>query len=197
MRTRGGERPASHPGLEDPSPILRIYLEFSHLKQLFRQGWLHNGVPEERCESVAEHSFAVALLSMMLADRHFPQIDGGRAARMALLHEAGEIDAGDIIPADNVPHGEKQKLERAGVERLFGEYPGGAEYMALWEEFEEGTTPEARLVRQVDKLEMAFQAGIYGGEGVIDATRFFESARQRVDSPELLALLDEILALNN
>lgn len=197
IRTREGGRPADRPGAEHLSPILELYLEFGHLKQLFRQGWLRRGVPEGRCETVAEHSFGVALLTILLADRHFPDLDAGKAARMALLHEAGEIDAGDIIPADGVDDAEKRELEERGVRRLFREFPGGADYIALWEEFEEGASPEARLVRQVDKLEMACQAGIYSHSKLIDASRFYQSTRERLHSPELLALLDEIISLDD
>lgn len=193
MRTRPGDRPADRPEAARLSPELRLCLEFAHLKRLFRQGWLRAGVPEERCESVADHTFGVALLAMLLADRVRPAADAGRAARMALIHEAGEIDAGDIIPADGVERAEKQRLERLGVERLFRGLPGGEEYVALWEEFEEGATPEAKLVRQADKLEMALQASIYEHDGVVDAARFLASARERLRAPEFTTLLAEIV----
>ncbi|MFY2561695.1 HD domain-containing protein [Corallococcus terminator] len=49
-------------------PLIETYFELNHLKQLFRQGWLRVGVAPERCESVAEHSLFVALLSLFIVD---------------------------------------------------------------------------------------------------------------------------------
>ncbi len=194
MRTKGGLPSESVSG-KDLSPLLGLYFEINQLKQLFRQGWLRVGVPEDRCETVAEHSFAVALLSILLVDEHFPHLDVGKVARMALLHELGEIDAGDIIPADDVGEKEKRKLETDGVKRILSRMPNGPGMMAIWEEFEEGTSPEARLVRDVDKVEMAYQAGVYRMGGLGDVSHFFASARRLVQSPELKALIDEVTAL--
>lgn len=61
--------PIIHLDTDQVLPIVAMYFECAHLKQLYRQGWLQRGVPPERCESVAEHTFGVALLSLFLA-RH-------------------------------------------------------------------------------------------------------------------------------
>ncbi len=53
-------------------PLIEAYFEFNHLKQLYRQGWLRHGVPHTQCESVAEHTFGVALLALFLADAEYP-----------------------------------------------------------------------------------------------------------------------------
>jgi 5'-deoxynucleotidase YfbR-like HD superfamily hydrolase len=68
--------------------------------------------------------------------------------------------------------------------------------MPLWHEFEEGKTNEARLVRELDVIEMAWQAKAYQESGRLsesDAGMFIESARSRVSSPTGLALLQAIL----
>ncbi|MFY0583316.1 HD domain-containing protein [Cystobacter fuscus] len=60
----------------------------------------------------------------------------------------GEARAGDITPHDGVSREEKQRLEREAVQRIFSALPRGADYLALWEEYEQGTSFEARLVRR-------------------------------------------------
>src|SRR5262245_26459952 len=83
-------------------PLIEAYFEFAQLKQLYRQGWLRRGVPPERCESVAEHIFSMAVLAMVVADAYFPKLDLLKVLRLVLLHDFGEIYAGDIIPADHL-----------------------------------------------------------------------------------------------
>ncbi len=142
-------------------PIIRAYFEFVHLKQLYRQGWLARGIPAERCESVAEHTLGVAVTAMFLADSHFPELDSLKVLRMALIHDFGEVYAGDIIPGDAIAPEEKHQLEKDAVTQIFEGLPNGDVYLHLWEEFESGASPEARFVRQIDKLEMALQASVY------------------------------------
>lgn len=175
--------------------LLRLYFEANHLKQLYRQGWLRRGLPTERCESVAEHTFGVAVLALLLCDRLYPQLDAQRVLRMALLHDFAEIYAGDIIPADNLPQAEKQVRERGAIRQVFAEQPQGEQYLALWEEFERGETPEAHLVRQLDRLEMALQAAVYRADpdlDTFDPDEFYRSTRRALQDDRLLALLDQI-----
>lgn len=167
------------------SPLLEAYFEINHLKQLYRQGWLRRGIPAERCESVAEHVFGMALLAWWVADANFPSLDRDKVIRMVLVHEIGEVYTGDLTPADNVPPEEKHRLEREAVWKVVSKLPHGEAYLALWEEFEETQTPEARLVRQLDRLEMAFQASVYEHSGMGDLGEFFATTDQ--------ALVDEIL----
>lgn len=178
-----------------PSPLLEAYFELHHLKHLYRQGWLRVGIPPERCESVAEHSFYVALLCLFLADGYFPEADASKLVRLALLHDVGEARAGDITPHDGVSREEKLRRERAAVEHLFSTLPRGADYLALWEEYEQGTSFEARLVRQVDRLEMGLQATVYEHQGMGDLSQFFASVHRALETPELQVLLAELETL--
>jgi putative hydrolases of HD superfamily len=68
------------------------------LKQLKRQGWVDRGV--EQPESVADHSYRLALMTMVIASRD-PEIDASRAVRLALVHDLPEALAGDITPFDD------------------------------------------------------------------------------------------------
>ena len=87
---------------------------------------------------------------------------------------------------------EKLQREQQAVERILAKLPRGAEYLALWEEYEHGTSFEARLVRQVDRLEMGLQAGVYEHQGAGDLSQFFASVHKALETPELKAILAEL-----
>lgn len=181
----------------DSHAIVRVYFEFNQLKNLFRQGWLKRGISREHCESVAEHTFGMVMLAYFLAEAYFPELDSDRVIRMALLHDFGEIYAGDITPADKINPDQKAQLERQSVVRIFSGLPVGESYLALWEEFEAGESPEAQFVRQIDRLEMAFQASVYEYRGSPDLQEFFDTSDQAVTEPRLRHILMAIQALRN
>jgi len=175
---------------DDPvQPFLAAFFELCHLKQLYRQGWLHFGIPNQHCESVAEHSFAVAVLALWLGQAYYHQLDLNRVLRMALLHDIGEVYAGDIIPSDRVSETDKQRLERASLEKVLGKLPASQDHLELWLEFERGDSPEARFVRQIDRLEMGLQARVYQAQGFAGMDEFIHSARQALVDPQLVEIL--------
>lgn len=83
-------------------PLIEMYFEFNQLKQLYRQGWLKRNIPTSHCESVADHSPGVAVLAMFISEAHFPDLDTLNILRMALIHNFGEIYAGDLTPDDRL-----------------------------------------------------------------------------------------------
>jgi putative hydrolase of HD superfamily len=174
--------------------IIQVYLEFNHLKQLFRQGWLRHGIPRDRCESVAEHSLGVAVLALLLAETYHPELDTNKVLRMALLHDFGEIYAGDIIPNDENSTS-KSRLERESMLKVFEKLPNGKNYVSLWEDFESGDSREAHFVRQVDRLEMGLQAAVYQARGYTGLGEILESARRGLVDEELNALLESLEVL--
>lgn len=179
-------------------PIIEVFYEFNHLKSLYRQGWLRAGIPKEHCETVAEHSLGVALLALFLAGE-FPELDKDKLVLMGLLHDFGEIYAGDIVPG-KMSLEEKHGLERKSVERVFSRLPRGQDYLAAWEEFEEGKTAEARFMKEIDRLEMGLQASVYEHEGMGDLSVFFDSTDRALTTPKLrgiLAVLRDLRAGKN
>ena len=184
--------PISNLKTSNPSSIIRCYFELNHLKQIYRQGWLVRGIPAERCESVAEHSFGVAVTTMILADCFFPKLDTLKVLRMALIHDIGEVYAGDIIPGNQISSEEKHQLEHDSITQIFAHLPNGDDYITLWKEYEISASPEAQFVRQVDKLEMALQASVYEHQNLENLAEFFQSARSEITSPELLEIMKEL-----
>ncbi len=78
---------------------------------------------------------------------------------------------------------------------MFSKLPGGAAWLSLWEEFERNETPEARFVRQIDRLEMGLQAGVYALQGLVEPDEFFASARQAIDEARFSDLLKAMEAI--
>jgi putative hydrolase of HD superfamily len=132
---------------------IRFVLEADRLKTVTRQSTITGG---SRRENSAEHSWHLALMALVLAEHAPPGTDLGRVGAMLLLHDLVEIDAGDLfLYADAAAQQRQEEAERAAAERIFAILPepqAGA-LRALWEEFEERRTPEARFARALDRLQ--------------------------------------------
>ncbi len=127
------------------------------LKDLDRAGWKRVGV--SRPESVAAHSWSMALAALL---RCPADLDRGRVLAMAILHDLAEVRVGDITPHDGVPREEKKRREREAAAALFAGHP---ELLALWTEADLGQSPEARYLKELDNLDMGFQAERYMTRG--------------------------------
>ncbi|MDF5719904.1 MAG: HD domain-containing protein [Rhizonema sp. PD37] len=98
------------------------------------------------------------IISAISCRRFSPKLNKQKVICMALLHDFGEIYAGDFTPLDKVEALEKQLLERQSVQQVLSKLPSSSTYLALWEEYEAGISPEANFVRQIDRLEMGLQS---------------------------------------
>ena len=148
------------------------------LKRIKRQGWLDVGIPPERAESVADHSFRTALLVAFVSE---PDINMARALKMALVHDLGEFEVGDLTPRSKVPRKKKHEMEEKAIMGL-----ENGEVLALWREFEEGKSPEARAVREADRYEMVIQAMEYvlAGHPEKRLRRFWKGVPMKLSAPQ-------------
>jgi putative hydrolase of HD superfamily len=156
------------------APFIR-YLEYVNtLKRLPRTGWLLNGVIP--CESVADHTASVALLALALAEEVNASwateglekpLDIGRLVTVALVHDLAESVLTDLPKrsAELIGVDAKHAAEDAAIHAVVADLPNGALYAGLWRDYDAGATPEARLVRDADKLEMVHQALVYARAG--------------------------------
>jgi putative hydrolases of HD superfamily len=133
-------------------------MEFLHaaekLKNEIRHAYKSNGSPE----TVAEHSWRLSLMSMVLS-KDIKDIDRDKCLKMALIHDLPEIYAGDAYRLDLENQAGRHDKEKAALEKLVTliSKDSGREITSLWLEFEEGKTGEARLVRLIDRLEVLIQ----------------------------------------
>lgn len=140
-------------GVWGPMSSDKLVRAAGELKRIKRQGWLDAGLPPEKAESVADHSFRTAFLVAFVSG---PDINLAKALKMALVHDLGEAGIGDLTPRSKVPKKKKREMEERAVAAL-----GNGEVLALWKEFEEGKSPEARAVREADRYERVIQAMEY------------------------------------
>jgi putative hydrolase of HD superfamily len=140
----------------DQEPLdsqLRFVLEADRLKTVLRQTVITGG---SRRENTAEHSWHLALMAVVLGEHAPPGTDLARVCTMVLLHDLVEIDAGDLfLYADAAAQARQEEAERAAADRIFAILPGaqGARLRALWQEFEERRTADARFARALDRLQ--------------------------------------------
>ena len=176
-----------------PNSLVELFIAISHLKQLYRQGWLKKGISPDQCESVAEHSFGVGVLAMLIADMYFPSLDKEKLLRMALIHDLAEVYSGDITPEENINTQEKYRVEKESLPYLFRHfYPDAQLYLEIWDEYESGQTKEAILIRQIDKLEMAFQALTYEMIQDVDLSEFFSTTRKAISISEIIKIFNDL-----
>lgn len=130
--------------------IIDFILELDKLKGVTRKT---RPLGLARYENAAEHSWQIALLATALAPHAEPGIDLHRVIGMLLVHDIGEIDTGDTMAFVEGGWDERKAAERAAVTRIFGMLPEpqGAALLALWHEFDEERTPEARFANAVDR----------------------------------------------
>ena len=144
--------------------LLDFINEAGKLKLIHRAGWVDSGVSEP--ESVADHSFRVALMAIVLADSE--ELDTLKVVKMALLHDLAEAELGDLTPTQKrAIEKDFKNMENNAMNRLINKLPPNIQssYWHTWLELKENITPEARLVRDCDKLEMMIQASEYQATG--------------------------------
>jgi putative hydrolases of HD superfamily len=142
---------------------MRFVGEIDRLKGVLRQTMLSG--PGRR-ENSAEHSWHLAMMAVTLGEHAPPGTDIGRVTAMVLLHDLVEIDAGDLfVYADDAQQARQEEAERAAADRIFALLPPdqAASFHALWDEFEERRTPEARFARCLDRLQPMLQNLTAGG----------------------------------
>ena len=136
---------------------MQLLLDANRLKRTPRAGWVMRGVAD--AESVADHSFGVAFISMILAEI----VDKAKLLTIALLHDLPESVIGDLpTPAAvHFPPEAKHKAEAETLNELLRQLPCAERWYSWWQEFEDGTSIEGQLVRDADRLDMLIQAHVY------------------------------------
>ena len=131
---------------------IAFLIECDRLKDIVRQTLnAHSGRPEND----AEHSWALCLFVMTLSEHSNTPIDVLRVMKMLLIHDIVEIDAGDTFAYDTARLVDQHEREAAAATRLFGLLPGdqSAEFRALWDEFEDRQTADARFAHAIDRCQ--------------------------------------------
>jgi putative hydrolase of HD superfamily len=164
----------------------------ANLKTVKRQGWIDK-LSIHNPESVADHTFSMAILGMVLSDSK--EYDTEKILKMILLHDLSESVTGDFTP-EQISKSEKLILENKTFEKIITNLPENLQkqYLQIWNEYQENNSKESNLVHQIDKLEMALQAEIYSNQdsSLKGISSFFDSANQEISDPNLLKLFKQL-----
>jgi len=158
--------------------LLDSLLELQMLDRLPRTGYSLRGVSEP--ESVAEHVFHTTFL-VLAVGKKIEGLNLGRALEIALLHDLAESRLGDLprTAAAYFPAGVKASAERKILEDLLAPLPGCAETL---QEYQNGSSREAKLVATCDKLQLLIKAFAYARTGQLGMAEFFTGIEQFDDA---------------
>lgn len=131
---------------------LEFVLEIDKEKNIFRQTHLSN---HGRKENDAEHAWHMAIMTCLLQEYSNEPIDLAKTMLMCLIHDIVEIDAGDTYAYDTEGLKTQKKREDAAKERIYSLLPEDQKdkLIALFDEFEENQTPEAKFAHAMDNLQ--------------------------------------------
>jgi putative hydrolase of HD superfamily len=186
--------------------IIELAMKGEVLKKLDRAGWILAKVDQSRVESVAEHSFGTTLISLLLAEHQKQEgveIDLGRTLSMAIIHDLAESEISDIVIYREAPDRKEQLREKAHVEgqamsKLLSSLSNeGRSLHNLWDELQNQSTLEARVVISSDIIDMLIHAVSMERSGVAPnlLTGFFESSRQRLETLDITLAFEIYKAL--
>ena len=204
----------------DASAILEFFHSIGRLKRLPRTGWLDRGVPEFQVESVADHSFRVALIAWLMAADEVG-LDRDRVLKLALIHDLAEAITGDLTPYDpdnldrvdgnrarflnqrHIASSERTAAKRAAEDAAFTQLTNAlgeslkVELRELWQELSEKTTPESRFVKEADRIETYLQSTEYVREiPELPIDSFRLEVEETLTSPPAIALRTALLIAN-
>lgn len=131
---------------------LNFILEIDKEKEIYRQTHIKG---YKRQENDAEHAWHMAIMIYLLREYANEDFDIAKAMVMALIHDIVEIDAGDTYAYDTKNLATQSEREQKAADRIFGMLPDDQkeQMKALFYEFEEGKTPEAKFAKVMDNFQ--------------------------------------------
>ena len=138
--------------------LLNFFQKVLDLKNIPRQGW-KDKLQIDNVESVAEHTYSTTIMSMIYSDLH--ELDTEKIIKMALLHDLAESITGDLTP-DKISKKSKYEKENLAMKQILSNIPNkiSESYYKIWDEYQRVSSEEAKLVHEIDKLEMFFRQSI-------------------------------------
>ncbi|XP_038051757.1 5'-deoxynucleotidase HDDC2-like [Patiria miniata] len=177
---------------ENVKNIIEFLRLVGQLKRVKRTGWVMCKV--EQPESVSDHMYRMAVLAMLIPEGKGLRRD--HCIKMAIVHDLAECIVGDIAPADGVSKEEKYRREKEAMNHLTSlvDPAVGSELCQLWEEYEEGSTEEAKFVKDLDKFEMILQAFEYETleKRPLELQEFYNTTKGKFTHPTVQEWVGEV-----
>ncbi|MFH1239926.1 MAG: HD domain-containing protein [Candidatus Diapherotrites archaeon] len=173
--------------------LIDFILQVENLKEEKRKGWKLRKVKSP--ESVADHSFAVTFLTLILAENSKQKLNKQKLLELAIIHDIAESICGDITPWDkNAKY--KSEIEDSAMQELTQHLPPKLKkkILTLWNEYEEEKTKEAKFVKEIDRLEVFFQAYKYEKQNKGEKNLFekFPIWKSQIKTKELKEIYNEL-----
>lgn len=179
---------------------LEFALEIDKEKNIFRQTHLSG---KGRNENDAEHAWHMAIMAYLLREYANEEVDIAKVMLMCLIHDIVEIDAGDTYAYDAEGLATQKAREDAAKERIYSLLPNDQkeELIALFDEFEEYQTAEAKFARAMDNLQPLIlnnsnNGGDWKEHGVTSETIYKRQQKTKLGSEKLYQVTDQIIQEN-
>ena len=179
---------------------LEFSLEIDKEKNIFRQTHLSG---HGRNENDAEHAWHMAIMAFLLKEYANEEVDISKIMLMCLIHDVVEIDAGDTYAYDEVNLKTQKEREDKAKERIFSMLPDDQKdiLISLFDEFEEGKTPEAKFAKAMDNLQpLLLNNSNNGGDWRmhgVNKTQVYGRQGKTAEGSEILFNLTDILIKEN
>lgn len=179
---------------------LDFALEIDKEKNVFRQTSLSG---RGRKENDAEHSWHMAVMAYLLKEYSNEKIDISKVMIMCLIHDIVEIYAGDTYAYDAESLKTQNQRESAAKERIFSILPEEQkkEFIALFDEFEDYKTPEAKFAHVMDNLQPLMLNNSNDGidwkeHGVSSEQVYNRQSKSELGSKKIFSIIDDIIKEN-
>ncbi|KAF8579910.1 HD domain-containing protein [Ramaria rubella] len=162
------------------------------LKTQKRTGWTYHQISNP--ESISDHMYRMAILALCSSDS---KLDIAKCVMLCVVHDLAEAQVGDIAPREGIPKAEKKRLEEEAMHNFIHDMlhntPAAQRIEALWKEYEEQKTEEARFVKDLDRFELALQASDYekrDSPGTLQP--FFDNSLPLIKHPEVRSWANDL-----
>lgn len=143
-----------------PQQLLNFYKVTEKLKATLRHSWLNDG---KRQESVAEHTWMMTLLAIVLVPQIKRKLDLQKVLKMIVIHDLAEAITTDFPVWDGVKNKQKKmEAEELAINEIFDHLDTETkdELLALWNEYELRSSAEALFVKALDTLDVIVQHNV-------------------------------------
>jgi putative hydrolase of HD superfamily len=160
--------------------LIKFLKSIEKLKEVKRSGWRKAGIKNP--ESVADHIYGLAMLSMLISD--LKKMNAEKMLRLALIHDLEEAVLGDLTPEEKERNVNLKDAENKAIKKALSSLPFNLKrkYYELWLEYRNSLSKEAKLIKELDKLEMVIQALIYEEKFNLNLEEFWEAAESELKS---------------
>ncbi len=174
----------------DAIALLQFIRDAEKLKNVYRSSWTSGGQPE----STASHTWRLCLMVVVL-EPHLPEVDIGKLLKMCIVHDLGEAISGDIPAIYQSSTTPKADQERKDLLTLLEPLSDAVrqDIIALWDEYENAASPEARVAKALDKLETLLQHNQGANPPDFDYVFNLDYGKRFTDAVPLAAALRSIV----